>query len=291
MFAGTDVYPGSAMAVGDLDRDGNMDLVVGTRDAVAGISLSELRICNGDGGGRFICSNTRERESDETGHPVGTNDIEVVDVNGDDYPDLLLAVESWRNEICLNDGNGFFGCVAIEDEVAGTLAVTSADFDRNGTMDAFFANRGTPNRICLGDGAGGFSCSDASARLDSIQAVDTADMNNDRYPDVVLGGWGGGEEDATSQLCLSDGAGGFDCTDINRDGGATRMLARDFNQDGSQDALFVGNWGGALLCLGDGFGGFFCTDIDPQLTDDRGFVIERFFADGDVWGLRTWAES
>ena len=62
--------------------------------------------------------------------------------------------------------------------------VALADLDRDGDLDAFFANFGQPNRVCLGDGTGSFSCHDADMDSRATAGVALSPSSRKDLPDA-----------------------------------------------------------------------------------------------------------
>ena len=118
--AGSPVAAGDgpcAVAVADIDDDGNTDL------AVANSSSEDVSILLGDGAGGFRGSSTGA-----DGHPLG---ITAADLNADG--DMDLAVPNWegRVAILLGDGAGGFGLALGSPVPVGShpSAVAVADFN------------------------------------------------------------------------------------------------------------------------------------------------------------------
>lgn len=108
------------VTVGDLDKDGNLDL------AVAQITTTNgLTILWGDGSGGFPT-----KTNYNLGISVST--IAIADVNGDKLPDLLLG--SGGVHVMLGMGNRTFG-PRVPFPVAGTTSIAVADFNRDGFPD------------------------------------------------------------------------------------------------------------------------------------------------------------
>ena len=130
--------------IGDLDADGDMDLVVG---------------CYGQ---NLLFINNGNAFEDRTGDlmptsPNGfhTNDIKLGDLNGDKYPDLI-AVSDTRTVFFINDKNGSFKFVDASirlPDYASTPAqiggsnVQLADIDGDGALDIIIGGPSSPPHI------------------------------------------------------------------------------------------------------------------------------------------------
>ena len=179
----------SGATFADLDRDGDLDLVVArnVRDSDRGRAPSEI-LANVDG--KFERATTLPQ-------PVGARSIGVLDYDGDGRLDLFIAEDRWTNAssvLLRNEGGLRFTNTTtdsgIPDDVVG-MGVATADLDGNGAPDLFV---GGSNRIFLNNGAGSFDEGNSSAFRwevygdeDDPAGVTVGDFNRDGRPDLVIG--------------------------------------------------------------------------------------------------------
>ena len=253
----------SSVAVGDFNKDGKLDVIVGL-GGVNGISSVSVLLGNGDG----------------TFQPqllFGSADlpssIAVADFNGDGNLDWVGVGNQTRTvAVGLGRGDGTF--LAARNFIAGVTpdSVALADFNRDGKLDAVVANVGSANvSLLLGNGDGTFrSPVNFSVPGTSPVAVVTGDFNGDGKADfMVLNSENCfvGPRHGTSlnsiSVFLGNGDGTFQTpTVISTDSsGVTQILTGDFNGDGKLDlAAMVGNFGGphpeVAIFLGNGDGTF-----------------------------------
>jgi len=125
-----------ALLPADLDGDGDLDLLVGTRpwtnfNDPGGLG-GEDRVWTNDGGGTFTEAVVLE--------PIGTTShARAADVDGDGDPDAVLG-----HALLLNDGSGVLvrTGAGIRPGFGTTVAVAVADLDGDGFLDAATAREG-----------------------------------------------------------------------------------------------------------------------------------------------------
>ena len=176
-------YP---LALGDLDADGMLDMVVtstGLRSGpVSPAPGDRLTLLFGDGRGGF-------RRSDiplKTGH---TWFAAIGDVNGDRKPDLVTTHADTRLvTVLLGDGRGNFAEAGGSPFDLGQKAwyIALVDLDRDGHADVIAA-ADTGVRVLIGDGRGGFAPALGSpfATGKGTWKLAVADVNADGKTDVA----------------------------------------------------------------------------------------------------------
>jgi hypothetical protein len=149
----------------DYDRDGKLDLVVAnyvqwsektdlycTLDGVnksyctpESYKGSSARLWHNLGNGKFEDATTRAKLYDPTSKSLG---VAILDYNGDDWPDILLANDTQPNKLYVNQHDGTFtekgieaGIGFSEDGVARAgMGVDAADYDRSGHPSIIITN-------------------------------------------------------------------------------------------------------------------------------------------------------
>ncbi len=169
-----------AVAPGDLDDDGNLDLVFACHHDGESYAV-DSRVYWGQAGGGFGPVPTELPT-------LGAMDVEVADLDGDGHLDIVFAnnrnaTSGYLSEayVYLNDGSGGFGPLpSVNLPTEGATAVEVADLDGTGHMDLVFAcsNNGTtfriPSVVYLG-GAGGWSAA-PDILLPTVGAMDSMAM-------------------------------------------------------------------------------------------------------------------
>jgi hypothetical protein len=269
----------AAIAAGDLDGDGIIDLVIGHEyhEGVDGEPLY-VRGCAGDGAGGFDC--TAIYVGEPTGGGPTITAVELADVDGDSDLDVIAANDSIENVVCRNDGEFDFTCSPIEPEWARTHDLGIGDFDGDGAIDVLIVNNVTPNRMCLNDGTGAFECRDdgTTDNRNPSQTVGVTDLDGDGDLDIMLGvGDVGGvvSDDALDQICLGDGSGWFECSFFENIQEYPVAIVP------IPEGLLTVGWH-PVLCVGEG-ANLSCHRMDdpdrPLMTDDRFFEVPMWFMD------------
>lgn len=178
--------------------------------------------------------------------------LDIFFTNGAAIPSLDKSDPSFYNRLYRNNGDGTFTDVSVEMGIAQHagkgMAVTFADYDGDGYLDAFVTNDTTPNFLFhnlhgkrfeeVGAQAGVAYSADGGAL--SSMGADFRDINNDGRPDI----WYTAVDREGFPLNLGTGKGDFvDMTVANGLATTTDMSGwgngmADFDNDGWKD-LFV----------------------------------------------------
>jgi len=116
-----------ALALGDLDRDGDLDFVLVTQQEPF------ARLYINDGKGRFTAGRTLGRS--------GAEKVAVADLDGDGSLDIFLACIG-PNEVWLNDGQGKFSDSKLRLGTEWSWEVAVGDVSHDGLPDLFVVNLG-----------------------------------------------------------------------------------------------------------------------------------------------------
>jgi hypothetical protein len=302
------------VATGDLDGDGDIDVVTANTDSGALIWLN-------DGAGGFANSGQRLEICASVG---------VADLDNDGALDILTGMWGEPLTVWWNDGAGGFSDAATTHSGSDTLSFGLGDLDGDDDLDIYLG-RSSYDLVIVNQGNRTLQRASAHYGRHETGGVAIADIDGDGDNDVVAAGWdepghvwendGGGEFTALCEFDASalhvhdtalgdvdqDGdldvffalAGGVCCRNIwvndgaghlayvDQDFGAApmqRMTAADVNADGWIDLAF-GGWGATsrqtTIWLGteNGF-----VDSGLQIGDGMsgGLAFADFDGDGDL---------
>jgi methionine-rich copper-binding protein CopC len=199
----TQDYPVTSIALGDLDGDGDLDMLTTNSNGVV------LRFNSGTG-------------SFNTGTGVAfagkASDVAVADVDGDGDLDLLVSQGSTVS-VRLNNGQGVFSG-GTDSGAAGNLA--TADVDGDGDLDLLVAIAASNTvSVRLNDGTGTFSAGTAVPVGSNPSDVAASDVDGDGDLDLLTTN----QASNTVSVRLNNGTGNFSGTMEVAVGGSPAGLA------------------------------------------------------------------
>jgi len=125
-------------------------------------------------------------------------DVESADVDNDGDMDIIIAGEFRRNLLLFNDGTGVFAEDGsrlfpeknVNDGFPGEDSedIVFADFDQDNDLDILFVSEDSLfHELLVNDGTGFFTFIAYEFPTSTANAVAVLDLNNDNYPDVIVG--------------------------------------------------------------------------------------------------------
>jgi uncharacterized protein (DUF2141 family) len=172
-------YDSNSIAVGDLNGDGNLDLVVANH-LVIDSSGTTVGVLLGNGDGTFQPVVT---------YSAGEYILAVVaaDVNGDDKLDLVVAIYGGVGVLLGNGDGSFRPMVTYSSGGRFTFSVAVGDVNGDGRLDLLLGNDVTSMAMLLGNGDGTFRQAVAYSSGGSNYALSVAvgDLNGDGRLDIV----------------------------------------------------------------------------------------------------------
>ena len=293
---GFDPRDTTSVTIADVDGDGDDDIIVAT----VGGEPSEVYINPGNGDFSGVTPSPLGPPGEQTPTPDTAN-VQVVDINGDGAPDIIVANTDGPNEIYLGDPSrpGTFDKAPLTfgsaDDVTKDVEVT--DVDGDGAVDLVVANDGQPNRVYYGDpalAAGSPPSYGTDPAKESVigsssgpsTSVEVADLNGDGRADIVVGN--DGERD---EIYLGTGPAGsrpvlssatptlLYGTENSR---TSDVKIGDITGDGNPDIVIASNGEPNLLYPGR-FDGYFGSAIPTVIGSetDNSLSVEIIDVDGD----------
>lgn len=241
-----------SLAIGDLDNDGDLDLVT------ANAASNNVSVLLGDGTGDFA---TR------VNFAVGSNpgSVAIGDLDSDGIQDLVTAQpRSDDVSILRGRGGGTFAAATQVPAGNGPVSVAIRDLNDDGKLDLATANYfGDDVSILPGDGQGSFGAPTHLAAGDGPKSVEIGDLDGSGGPDLVtanknsgdvsiLLGAGNGSFAAASNFSAGPGLdpqfhypGWATIRDLNLDGVADLAVSTDSSPEQSVSVL-IGEGGGSF---------------------------------------------
>jgi hypothetical protein len=209
----------SSLAIADLNKDGNLDVVV------ANYVSGDVSVLLGDGTGLFSPPNA---------FFVGDlpASVTLADLDGDGNLDIVTAnSESNDVSILLGDGTGNFGDEIFFDVETGPNSVVAGDFNNDGLLDLATANSESDNvSVLIAEGTG-FVKKNFHVGTSPTLIV-TGDFNGDGNLDLATTNF----DSNNVSVLTGDGAGNFaDAANFAIGNGANSLTVGDFNDDGKPD--------------------------------------------------------
>ena len=164
-----------ALAAGDLDGDGKVDL------AVANEITNDITVLRNLGNGNFA--------ADARQVPVGfgPSGVALGDWDGDGRRDLATANNyTGRVTILHQNADGTFATAAEVAAGAGPSALVAVDLDGDGDLDLAVTNEFNNNVTLLRNSGGVFSPAGALLVGNTPECVTAADVNRDGRPDLIV---------------------------------------------------------------------------------------------------------
>ena len=227
---------------GDVDGDGDTDLIVGNDD-------DTLRMYLNNGTTNPFNGVVGTEISDDTRH---TSSVILGDVDGDGDLDIIAGNYGTENRLYLNNGTmDPFGNVSgtdITEDANHTCSTALGDVDGDGDLDMIAGNEGEANRLYLNNGTDepfkNVIGTDITPDIHKTLSVVLSDMDSDGDPDLIAG-----NEGEANRLYLNNGTddpfAGVAGVDITSDVHKTHsVVSGDVDGDGDLD-MIAGNEGEA----------------------------------------------
>jgi len=198
----------SAARYGDVDDDGDLDLLVTESYGLGQYRNLLARLLVNDGMGRFIDRTVWLPDGQAYGDDP--NDIDLVDLDGDYDLDVVVSTYGGGSAaVWLNDGNGRFSAVdsGVLQRFARPSNPVACDVDRDGDRDLWFDDSYEGGGEQLLINVGGHFTNESKALVPYENVLDAGvscvDFDQDADPDLII--WSRGVE----RIYANDGTGAF----------------------------------------------------------------------------------
>jgi len=259
----------------DLNGDGNLDLV-----ATARLADPSLQIWLGDGKGSFS-------PVVPTWTDVGYGALATGDINGDGFPDIVVASHFGGVQTLLSDGRGGFTEKLLQQE-DGHVAVQLADVNGDGHLDLILLGyRNAGIEVYFGDGTGNWTLhttlpESRPGRTMPGRALVVGDLNNDGHLDLVAAfqRWG-------IYVYYGDGQGNFSGGPVELASPSTEvqsLVLVDVNRDGRPDLVINGTIEGAGRDQSNGPDVYLGGDSAKWARSSQGLKVLKFASTGVALG-------
>jgi hypothetical protein len=231
------VLDATSVAVGDIDGDDDVDLVIGTDTAGVHVLVNA-------GTGTFTPALAGRSEGRVSSVGLG-------DVDGDGDRDLLLLTNSDAREhleLRYNDGRGGFGAATGYDTGGGGWLLTIGDLDGDGRADVVVGDT-IQLLVFQDDDRGGLQTARAFQPGGTVDGLAVADLDGDGRADVAIADGMSGSITVIPSLASGD----FGVPARHpAAAGPTEVALADADGDGRLDVFFAGGWPSIAVMLNQG---------------------------------------
>ena len=234
-----DLEKGYSTQIGDLDGDGDNDIVA------SGMDSDNIVWYANNGDGTFGTANEIANSFSASSYTA------IADIDGDGDNDIVAS--SWSGGIIFlkNDGSGNFTEQVVSATVTGGWQIYAKDIDGDNTLDIIVTARNEGKvywfKTTVDSGTGSVTFSTANTVVDGMNWVggmEVADIDGDGDLDVAVADLGYSTESTDLWWYANDGAGNFTEKQKNMFSPASvydqieYVRIVDFDNDGDKDIVF-----------------------------------------------------
>jgi hypothetical protein len=258
-----------SVTAADLNRDGNLDLAVGSQSGYVSILLG-----NGDG--------TFQPATESPAVPVFERYITTGDFNHDGIPDLVMRADQSAVSVLLGNGDGTFQSALTTYAPFDVTALGVGDFNRDGKLDLVTSGTfgsGSGVNVWLGNGDGTFTYGASYPGDTAPVAIAVADFNRDGKLDLAIDN----SEGVGIAVMLGNGDGTFQAAVEYPIAFTFWVTAADLNGDGKIDLAVPNGFSpftGVTVFPGNGDGTFGTGNYYPVADEAYSVAVGDFNGDG-----------
>ena len=252
-------------ALGDLDGDGDLDVVVGN-------DRRPSYLLRNDGKGNF-------ERGEDVGKISNTRSVTLADLDGEHGLDIILTNRNETNLICFHDGRGGFARQATFGAAGhATINVAAADLDGDGDLDIAVANRNRQqNHVYCNDGHGAFpETKPYGTGSDRTRGIAIADMDGDGHLDILNANIA-----EPNAVYFGDGTGRFPRSlTFGGDENSFAVATGDVDGNGRLDIVVANAGGRNVVYLQQADGSLHAMPFGPADGHTYGLVLADWNGDG-----------
>ena len=254
-FAATDFATGvspSSVAVGDLDGDGDQDLVTADSGAFTVTVLTR--------GADGIYTSTATVSTVVAGAGYGPTSVAIGDLDSDGDQDLVTSNVDGSVTALTRDAGGTYTASTPSLTGAGSYSVAIGDLDGDGDQDLVTANRDVDSVSLLTRGPGGtYTRTDVGVGVTGSgpMSVKIGDLDGDGDQDLVTAN---ADSDTVSVLTRGPG-GAYTSTEYAAGDYPVSVAIGDLDGDGDQDLATANAFSDNVTVLTRGSGGAYTSTI------------------------------
>lgn len=239
-YANGSSWNGKALTTGDIDNDGDEDVLI---DIIIGGAVDSIQVFLNDGDGTFTVT-------DGISTTGGFEQLKMADIDGDEDLDLigvspeLGQLWSWKN-----DGTGSFSANTTSAITTSSIQFALANFNGNGPIDAITTDQSDDEISIITEDNSflfAFNATPVNQTVgDAPNAISSGDLDGDGDIDVVVSN----STDQNLSILINNGSASFTESNYSTSGTYANYISlADVDGDGDLD-IITGNQDGTISVI------------------------------------------